>query len=211
MPVYYGGDLYDSEDSDWDDPYAIARAAYVEDYNVDVPEGMDLMVHDRRRDPYSSDIRQDRLTGLIPVCQTLSCDTRDEWDTMDVDSLTEAFTEDVQDTDDFYQRIVSSDEEDFGDPDDGSVADLEMDTGADGCSSAFGTVFGAFPTEAADTRPAVMFSNHLFSEEELADTVVSVRRDVPMLPVQQLTDVGVAVSPPVTNRPIQRTVNRSVG
>ena len=24
MPVYYGGDLYDSEDSDWDDPYALA-------------------------------------------------------------------------------------------------------------------------------------------------------------------------------------------
>ena len=125
MPVYYGGDLYDSEDSDWDDPYAIASAAYVEDYNFDVAEGMDLMVHDRRRGPYGSDIRQDRQTGLIHVCQTLLCDTRDELDTMDVDSLTEAFTEDVQDTDDFYQRIVSSDEEDFGDPDDGSIADNE--------------------------------------------------------------------------------------
>ena len=42
---------------------------------------------------------------------------------VDVDSLTEAFAEDVQDTDDFYQRIISSDEEDFGDPDDGSIAD----------------------------------------------------------------------------------------
>ena len=27
MPVYYGGDLYDSEDSDWDDPHAHASAA----------------------------------------------------------------------------------------------------------------------------------------------------------------------------------------
>ena len=125
MPVYYGGDLYDSEDSDWDDPYAIASAAYVEDYNFDVPEGMDLMVHDRRRGPYGSDIRQDRQTGLTHVCQTLLCDTRDELDTMDVNSLTEAFKEDVQDTDDFYQRIVSLDEEDFGDPDDGSIADNE--------------------------------------------------------------------------------------
>ena len=26
MPVYYGGDLYDSEDSDWDYPYEIGRA-----------------------------------------------------------------------------------------------------------------------------------------------------------------------------------------
>ena len=67
MPAYYGGDLYDSEDSDWDDPYAIASAAYV-DYNFDVPEGMDLMVHDRRRSPYGSDIREDRQTGLTHVC-----------------------------------------------------------------------------------------------------------------------------------------------
>ena len=62
MPVYYGGDLYDSEDSDWDDPYAIASAAYVEDYDFDVPAGIDLMVHDRRRGPYGSDIRQDQQT-----------------------------------------------------------------------------------------------------------------------------------------------------
>ena len=55
-----------------------------------------------------------------------------------------------------------------------SVADLEMDTWADACSSAFGNAFGAFPPEAADTRPAVVFSNRLFSGEELADTVVSV-------------------------------------
>ena len=68
-----------------------------------------------------------------------------------------------------------------------------------------------FPPEAADTRPAVMFSNRLFSEEELANMVVSVRRDVPMLQVQRLTDVGVAVIPPVADRPVQRTVNRSVG
>ena len=86
-----------------------------------------------------------------------------------------------------------------------------MNTWVDWCSSALGTAFGAFPPEAADTRPEVMFSNRLFSEEELADAVVSVRRDVPMLPVQRLTDVGVAVIPPVADRPVQRTVNRSVG
>ena len=53
MPVYYGGDLYDSEDSDWDDPYALASVAYVEDYNFDVPDGVDLMVHRHSRDPDS--------------------------------------------------------------------------------------------------------------------------------------------------------------
>ena len=86
-----------------------------------------------------------------------------------------------------------------------------MDTWANGDSSAFGTAFGAFPPEAADTQPVDMFSNCVFSEEELADTVVLVRRDVPMLPLQRLTDVGVAVIPPVADRPVQRTVIRSVG
>ena len=32
VPVYYGGGLCDSEDSDWDDPCALAGAACVEDY-----------------------------------------------------------------------------------------------------------------------------------------------------------------------------------
>ena len=128
MPVYYGGDLYDSEDLDWDDPYAIASAAYVEDYNFDVPEGMDLMVHRNRRDPDNSDIQQNWKTGMTPVCQAMSCVTRDEWDTLEDDSLTEAYAADSQNMDEFYRRVVSSDEEDFGDSDDGSVADLERDT-----------------------------------------------------------------------------------
>ena len=44
LPVYYGGDMYDSEDSE-DDPLERARVAYVEDYNFDVPEGMELMAY----------------------------------------------------------------------------------------------------------------------------------------------------------------------
>ena len=49
-----------------------------------------------------------------------------------------------------------------------------MDIWADACISAFGNAFGAFPLEVADTRPAVVFSNRLFSGEELANMVVSV-------------------------------------
>ena len=71
MPVYYGGDLYDSEDSDWDDPYTLASAAY-EDYNIDVPEGMDLMVHRHSRLPESSDVWQDCQMDVAPVYQTVS-------------------------------------------------------------------------------------------------------------------------------------------
>ena len=74
-----------------------------------------------------------------------------------------------------------------------------------------GTAFGAFPPEADGTRPAVMFSDRLFPEEELADLVVSVHREVPMLPLRRFADVGVAVIPSVADRPVRRIINRSVG
>ena len=102
MPVYYGGDMYDSEDSDWDDPYALASAAYVEDYNFDVPEGMDLMVHRHSRDPDSLNVQRDCHTDVAPVCQTVSCVARDEWDMFDDDSLAEAADVDGPNIDEFY-------------------------------------------------------------------------------------------------------------
>ena len=74
MPVYYGGNLYDSEDSDWDDPYALASAAYVEDYN---------------------------------------------------DSLTATTDENDPHMNDFYQQLVSSEDENYFDSDNGSVTDLD--------------------------------------------------------------------------------------
>ena len=100
MPVYYGGDLYDSEDSEWDDPYALASAAYVEDYDFDVPEGMSLMVHHHNWIPDRLDAMQD--------CQT-------------------AANVDDPNMDDFYQRVVFSDDGDFLDSDDGSVTDIDSD------------------------------------------------------------------------------------
>ena len=124
MPVFYGGDLYDSEDSDWDDPYALASLAYVEDYNFDVPEGMDLMVHHHNWIPDWLDALQDCQTAVAPVCQTVSYATQDEWDTSDNDSLTAAADADDPNMDDFYQRVVLSDDGDFLDSDDGSVTDI---------------------------------------------------------------------------------------
>ena len=35
MTVYYGGNLCDSDESDWEDPYDIASQQYVDDYNFD--------------------------------------------------------------------------------------------------------------------------------------------------------------------------------
>ena len=69
--------------------------------------------------------------GLTPGCQTSLCCTRDELDTVVVDSVTGGFAEKLPDADDFYQGMVSSDEEDFSEPDDGSVADFERYTWAD--------------------------------------------------------------------------------
>ena len=47
MPVYYGRDLYDSDESDWEDPYNLAYAECVDRYNCDAPEGMELKVFER--------------------------------------------------------------------------------------------------------------------------------------------------------------------
>ena len=47
MPVYYGGDLCDSDGSEWDDLWDLAYAEYVDKYNFDTPEGMELKVVQR--------------------------------------------------------------------------------------------------------------------------------------------------------------------
>ena len=67
------------------------------------------------------------------MCQTVWCDSRDGLDTRDVDSVKGGFTEKLPGTADIYQELVSSDDEDFSEPDDGSVEDLEMNTWADWC------------------------------------------------------------------------------
>ena len=54
MPVYYGGDLYDSDESDWEDPYDLVYAEYVDQYNFDAPEGMELKVFERLQGPDES-------------------------------------------------------------------------------------------------------------------------------------------------------------
>ena len=50
MPVYYGGDLCDSddsEDSEWEDPWNRAYAEHVDRYNFDALDGMELKVYER--------------------------------------------------------------------------------------------------------------------------------------------------------------------
>ena len=70
-PVYYGGDMYDSEDTEEYDPLEMARAAYVEDYNFDVPEGMELMMYTRRRLD-GGDARGVNAIDMVPMGRTVS-------------------------------------------------------------------------------------------------------------------------------------------
>ena len=60
--------MYDSEDSEEYDPLEMARAAYVEDYNFDVPEGMELMTYTRRR-PDGGEARGVNRVDMVPCVQ----------------------------------------------------------------------------------------------------------------------------------------------
>ena len=64
------------------------------DYIFDDPKGMDLMAHRHRQAPDGSDVRQNWQMDVTPVCRTVPCDTRDEWDVFDDASLMEAVVAD---------------------------------------------------------------------------------------------------------------------
>ena len=100
-------------DSERDDPYALASEAYVEDYNFDVPEGMVLMVHRRSQISDGSETQRNDQVDMVPVCQMVSCVTRNGWDAFDDVSWTEAAVVDGPNIDNLYQWALSSDEEDF--------------------------------------------------------------------------------------------------
>ena len=55
VTVYFGGDLCDLEESDWEDPEDVARREYVDDYNFDLLEGMEPMVFVPGGNPSRSD------------------------------------------------------------------------------------------------------------------------------------------------------------
>ena len=87
VPVYYGGNLCDSDESDWDDSYDIASEQYVDQYHFDVPEGMDLMVCERGGRPSGLEMLDDEGTGPALVCQTILSDTQGKVDKVDIDPL----------------------------------------------------------------------------------------------------------------------------
>ena len=98
MPVYYGSDLCDSDEFDWEDPYDIVCAEYVEQYNFDALEGMDGF--ERLKGPDESDVAPDESvmmvrerTGSTHVRQTSSSYPRRELDTVDTEPVADIFNE----------------------------------------------------------------------------------------------------------------------
>ena len=69
----------------------IASAEYVEQYDFDVPDGMDLMVCERCRGPYGSELLEDVGTGLTHVCQRTLRGPQGELDMVDIDPLANVF------------------------------------------------------------------------------------------------------------------------
>ena len=70
MVVYCEDYPCDSDGSDWEDPYDVAGRQYVDDYDFDVPDGMDLMVFERGEKPSGSEMIDMEKMDLTLVCQT---------------------------------------------------------------------------------------------------------------------------------------------
>ena len=54
-----------SDESDWEDPYDVAGRQYVDDYNFDVPDGMDLIVFERGGGPSRSEMTVDETRAQV--------------------------------------------------------------------------------------------------------------------------------------------------
>ena len=67
MVVYYEDNPCDSDESDWEDPYEVAGRQYVDDYDFDVSDGMDLMVLEQGEKPSGSEMMDMEKTDLTLV------------------------------------------------------------------------------------------------------------------------------------------------
>ena len=210
----------------------------MEDYNFDVPEGMDLMVHRRSRIWDGTEAQQDDHTDMVPVCQMVSCATRNGWDEFEDDSLTEAAVVDGPNMDDYYHQVVSSDEEDFVvsdaesitdfnwdmsgeeklvDSDEGSVADLASDSLdlETCCDSDVGSV-ADLEWNIWEYAYALAFegAGGAFPPEAAVIRPAVVIRDILFREEEcdiAVTDRRIAMIPPVTNRHVEQTNSESVG
>ena len=181
LPVYYGGDIYDSEDAE-DDTLERARAAYVEDYNFDVPEGKELLVCNRRR-PDGGEARNVDTVDMVPMCRTVAgvtCIAPDDSSYMSGTDTAELISSDLEvsaqwpdlsDEKDCFGSDVGSSVDgslsfsDFDsvdskvdfcfDSDEGSVAELKWNTWDEACALEFQHASVVFLPDSTVVRPAV--------------------------------------------------------
>ena len=212
MPVYYGGDLYDSDESEWEDPYNLAYAEYVDQYNFDALEGMELKVFERLQGPDESVMMVGVVTDSRHVssskCSILEADmgcTEPEADIITVghDVPEVAGSPIRRSSNEIYgDGAAVPYEGDVSDSDCESVEDRERDTWEDWCGSAFRNGYGGFPPDTDDSLPPVVFSTQLFWDEDMAEPsrMRSDCGDVPVSALQGFTDTVVPLVPPNTDR-----------
>ena len=71
LPVYYGGDLCDSEELEEYEALKLARATYAEDYNFDAPEGMELITYTHSHLD-GGETRGVDMVDMVSKCRTVS-------------------------------------------------------------------------------------------------------------------------------------------
>ena len=155
-------------------------AEYVDQYNFDAPEGMELKVVELLKAVNEPAMMVGEVSGPRHVRPNLSGSLVEAdmvASEMAVDILTEGHdvsrvaespihrTSGVTDGDGvaFYY------EGDLSDSDCVSAGDRERDTLDDWCDSAFRNGYGAFPPDADDPQPPVVFSNQLFWDDDIAE------------------------------------------
>ena len=192
LPVYYGGYMYDSEDT--------------EEFDPDVPEGMECMTCTQRL-PDGGDNRSVNVVNMAPMCRTVSrvarCEpdeSSDTWrtDTAELEELDSGDCDlwtDVWDDIDcpvliaglfvdnglcISSQIVSSYgdvasigdfvDEDFidtgFDSDMGSGAEFRWNTRDDACTSESWSAFENFPPDSARALPAVSVKDVVYYRDD---------------------------------------------
>ena len=87
-------------------------------------------------------------------------------------------------------------EGDISDLDCGSVEDRERDTWEDWRDSVFQNGYSAFPPEMDDMLPTDVFSDKLFSDDDIANMPISDNEELPVSAWPVFTDVSMPPPPP---------------
>ena len=181
MPVYYGVDLCDSDDSEWDDPWDLAYREHVERYNFDALDDMELKVFERLKAVNEPTMMVSEMPGRGPIRQELHV-PQVEADRLDSAGMGDLLTEGsdigyIAESPIHRSSVMPHDgvsafyyDGDLGDSDCGSVEDRERDTWDDWCDSAFHNGYGDFFPDDAGAYPPVVFSDPLLWENDIAES-----------------------------------------